>query len=92
MSSKREAALLHAIQTGVATDQSLGSSCGSPKHLRVGVNAAMCGIAALARIMIEKGIITVEEYQAALQAELEKEVARYEANLSAKLGRPVNLA
>ena len=53
---------VHAMQTAVKIDQERGS----PKHLRVGINSALCGQAALARLLVAKGIITWAEYQQAI--------------------------
>lgn len=69
--------LLHAMQTGVAYVQAKDPIDGSPKHLRVGINAAMIEHAALANLLIRKGIITDEEYVDGIIAELEREVERY---------------
>lgn len=75
-------AALHAMQSGVAVE--MGPST-EPKHLRVGVNAALVGSAALGRLLIEKGVITLDEYEAAMAAEMEAEQARYEQKLGVKL-------
>jgi len=74
-------ALMHAMQTGVAMDHARGSDDGSPKHLRVGVNSAQVGIAALTALLIERGIFTLDEYLESLAREARKEVDRYEALL-----------
>lgn len=79
----------HAMQSGVAyskdkTDQ-------EPKHLRVGINVALSDQAGLARLLIDKGIITDEEYAKALADEMEREVERYEANLSEQYGAEIKL-
>lgn len=80
------AALLHAMQSGVAMKMNYDPSETSPKHLRVGVNSAMCDHAALARLLVEKGIITREEYEAAITAEMGREVERYQVWLKEHLG------
>jgi hypothetical protein len=71
----------HAMQTAVAIDHARGNPDGSPKHLRVGVNAAMVDHAALATLLMDKGLITLDEYEAALAAAMEREVARYRDHL-----------
>jgi hypothetical protein len=81
---------MHAVQTGVAVSLDMGSSEATPKHLRVGINAALVDSGALATLLISKGLITVDEYQAALADMAEKERDRYEAALSA-LGAKVTL-
>ena len=87
MSKKTYLEAAHALQTGVRIDQEvLGSTDGTPKHLRVGVNIAMCDHSSLVRLLIKKGIITDEEYLAAITDGLNEEVDRYEKRLNVKLG------
>ena len=74
--------LLHAMQSGVAMKMERDGAETSPKHLRVGVNAAMCDHAGLVRLLISKGVITAEEYLAAITEEMRAEVRRYEETLS----------
>lgn len=76
----------HAMQSGVALKMNYDPNETSPKHLRVGVNSALCDSAALARLLIEKGLITREEYEAAIAAEMSREVERYETWLTEHLG------
>lgn len=85
---RRYHAAAHAMQTGVAAEHGKGSSDGSPKHLRVGVNSALVSVAALGALMIRKGLITLDEYEAAMADQMEAEAARYEA----RLGPGVRLA
>jgi hypothetical protein len=88
-------AAMHAVQSGVAMEIESGGEAGqqtTPKHLRVGVNAALVGNAAIARILIERGICTLTEYTAALATEAEAEQHRYEQRLSAELGTHVTLS
>lgn len=68
----------HAMQTGVAFEHQHGSQDGSAKHLRVGVNSAQVGLAAIAALLIEKEVFTLEEYTASLANEMEAEAKRYE--------------
>ncbi len=68
----------HAMQSGVAMKMNLDPSETSPKHLRVGVNSAMVDSSALAKLLIDKGIITMEEYEAAITEGMAREVALYE--------------
>lgn len=84
-------ALGHAVQSGVKFDQESGSECGSPKHLRVGVNLRACDHAAVVRLLIDKGIITEEEYYDSLIAEYKREIERYESVLTQRFGRTVKL-
>src|SRR5262249_21354503 len=75
-------ARLHAMQSGAAMPMQTGLAPTSPKHLRVGVNAAMCDHSALVQVLIAKGLLTWEEYYTALCQEMDAEVKRYEVALS----------
>jgi len=77
---------MHAMQSGVALDHSRGSNDGSPKHLRVGINSCLSDQAALARLLIAKGVITEAEYFAAILEGAELEVANYEQRLGLSNG------
>ena len=84
--------LCHAMQTGVAYKMEKDVSDTTPKHLRVGVNSAMVDSAALARVLMAKGVFTEGEYFHALIATMTDEVEKYQAWLSAKYGREIKLA
>jgi hypothetical protein len=84
-------ALLHALQTGVMYRQQLDPRDGTPKHLRVGINASKVDHAALVRLLIDRGIFTEAEYFVALLEEMKVEVQRYEAELSQHYGVKVTL-
>jgi purine-nucleoside phosphorylase len=93
---ERYVAAMHAMQSGVAADmetdpneRSQGAT--TPKHLRVGVNGALADQAALAKLLIAKGIITEAEYLEAVADAAEAEKARYEQLLSERFGKPVTL-
>jgi len=83
--------LAHAMQTGVAMMMNIDPSESSSKHLRVGINSAMSDQGALAKLLIDKGIITEEEYTRAMRDSMQREVDGYRAAL-AKHGMDVNLA
>jgi hypothetical protein len=82
-SKVRYEAAAHAMQSGVAFEHLNGGDDGSPKHLRVGVNSALVGNAALVRLLASKGLITFEEYEEAVADEMEREVQRYEDRINA---------
>ncbi len=84
-------AAAHAMQSGVAAEHAQGSQDGSPKHLRVGVNASMADHAGLVTLLIEKGIFTREEYTKAIADSMECEKERYEEHLKTKYGLNVRL-
>jgi hypothetical protein len=91
---RRLAAAQHAVQTGVLLElqrtRALAASgrpadvhrdddgaC-SPKHLRVGVNMAMVEASVLAKLLIDKGLVTEREYFEALCEGTEEEQRKYE--------------
>lgn len=84
--------LLHAIQTGITFEMEKGSKDTTPKHLRVGVNSALCDQAALVRLLIKKGVFTKEEYEEEILLELEREVKRYEDRILKNYDVIVHLA
>lgn len=81
----------HAMQTGVATMMGINANDMTVKHLRVGINASMVEIAALAKLLIKKGIITLDEYDKALADEMEAEVERYRQEIKDCTGMDVML-
>lgn len=84
--------LSHAIQSGVLGDMETGGDAGAnAKHLRTGVNIALCQIGGLAQLLIDKGIIGRDEYASAMINALEREVARYEELLTRRIGKKVTL-
>lgn len=85
----RYQAAAHAMQSGVAYDPDVTSQ--QPKHLRVGINAALVDHGGLVMLLIKKGLITEEEYFRAIAEAMEGERDRYEADLSKKFGKPITL-
>lgn len=85
------AAALKAVGQGVSIMQSHGSAEVSTRNLRVGINAAMIEVGALASLLISKGLITELEYmqQCAKLAVAEK--VDYERRIKDRLGREVSL-
>ena len=81
----------HAMQSGVAAEMNFDPAPTEPKHLRVGVNSALVGTAALAGLLIAKGVITLEEYEAAQAAQMEAERDAYAARISEHYGTNVQL-
>ncbi len=78
--------LSHAIQTGIMHYFHLRPDASQPKHLRVGIYTAKAEHYGLARLLMEKGVITVEEYEAAILRSLEEEKERYEQDLTELMG------
>lgn len=81
----------HAMQSGVAVKQGLDPTDTLPKHLRVGVNAAMVEQAALVRLLIDKGLVTEAEYVEALADKMEAEVESYKKWLQERTGAEIHL-
>ena len=92
---ERYEAAMHAVLTGVGyvmeREKGLRSSDTSLKQLRAGINSSMVDSAAMARLLMEKGVITDVEYRKALADEAEREVHRYEALLKAEFGVDIQL-
>ncbi|MER2536889.1 MAG: hypothetical protein ABTQ31_17185 [Rhizobiaceae bacterium] len=88
----RYALAAHAMQSGVAAEMGFDPKPTEPKHLRVGINAAMSDIGGLATLLIAKGVITEAEYLAAIADAMEREKDKYEQMLSARYGGNVTLA
>jgi hypothetical protein len=63
----------------------LRESAADPKHLRVGLNLTKADHAALAELLISKGIISDEEYTLAIIRRTEQE-AELQANEARKMG------
>lgn len=74
-------AACHAMQSGVAMKMNIDTNETTPKHLRVGVNAAMVEFDALTKLLFDKGIITELEFAEALAAAMREEVNKYEDEL-----------
>lgn len=77
---------LHGVQAGVSLELQHDPASGTPKHLRVGINSAQINDAALARLLVKKGLITWEEYAEEVRLEANRELDRYEDRLTAALG------
>lgn len=69
---------MHAMQTGVGLKMLRDPGETSPKHLRVGVNSALVETSAIAKLLVAKGIFTMEEFQESLTEMINLEVEAYE--------------
>jgi hypothetical protein len=79
--NKRYLDAAHAMQTGVAflmNSPEDDSKETEPKHLRVGINAAMADQDGLVTLLIEKGVFTQEEYLEAVADSMERERDLYQ--------------
>lgn len=88
---KRYRAACHAMQSGVAMMMNYDPKPTEPKHLRVGVNSALCDQAALVKLLVNKGVITRRDYEEALVTEMKREVAGYEEQLRKIVGANITL-
>ena len=87
----RYIALMHAMQTGVATKMSFDPSETSPKHMRAGTNSAILQTSALTKLLMDKGIITELEWWTVLVEFAENEVRLYQEAISAMMGEQIYL-
>jgi len=79
---ERYKAAMHAVQTAIRLEIETKGEQGAgatPKHLRLGINSALVDSGALARLLMQKGIITREEHLEMLAKVAEEEVKIYEA-------------
>lgn len=101
---ERYAAALHAVQSGIkwtmdldALDRAAGrkpayeEDATSPKHLRVGIDSLKAEQGGLVRLLVDRGVFTMEEYVAAMVEAMETEQKLHEDILSKRLGRKVHL-
>ena len=88
----RYESLLHAMQSGVAAKMNYAPGETTPKHLRVGVNAAMSDQGGLVKLLIAKGVITEAEYLDAITEMMAEEVHAYETELARLTGAKITLA
>lgn len=89
--NQRYMAAAHAMQSGVAMWMNYDPDETRPKDLRTGVNSAMVEHGALVKLLVEKGIITNEEFFTSLVEMMELEVKGYEERISAHVGTKVTL-
>ena len=89
---ERYTAAAHAMQSGVAAEMQIDPANVSPKHLRVGVNSSLVNSSALGELLINKGVITEDEYLEAMATGMEREQAAYEQRLSDHHGTKITLA
>ena len=85
----RYTAAAHAMQSGI--EFSKDKSEQQPKHLRVGINTAKVETGAVVALLVEKGVITNEEFARTAADFMEREAAEYQRELSKELGTDVKL-
>lgn len=72
----------HAIQSGLKMQSNFDKTITDPMDIRVGVNMLFVQQAALADLLMQKGIFTLEEYMAAMDRAAKTEKERLEKLLS----------
>lgn len=82
---------MHAVQTGVMYMMENGSKEAEPKQLRVGINSAMVSDAAIVKLLVDKGLITMDEFYKELADAAEKEAKLYTEALEQVYGVKVTL-
>lgn len=82
----------HAVQSGVAWKMRIDGAETEPKHLRVGVNSSLVSVSAVVKLLVAKGVFTLEEYMTALADATEEEAQLYADYLTAQLGTKVELS
>ena len=88
---ERYHAAAHACMTGAGYLVEKDPKVANPKHVRNGIDMRAVDTAALAGLLIEKGIITKVEYCEALANEAEAEQVRYEKTLRDLYGPDIKL-
>lgn len=81
--------LAHSVQSAVGWLLERDAKSGTPKHLRTGLDVTKCEQAALVNLLVDRGIITEEEYVRGINEMLEKEVQRHEAEAERHFGLKV---
>lgn len=74
---ERYNAAAHAMQSGVAATMHFDKGQIEPKHMRVGVNSSLVAIGVMTKLLIDKGVISSEEYWEAMADGMEEERDSY---------------
>lgn len=82
----RYMAAAHAMQSGVAMWMNYDAAETRPKDLRVGVNSALVSDGALVKLLVDKGVITHEEFMVSLIEMMEREVENYRQRINQRIG------
>lgn len=83
--------LSHAVQSGVAAELTINSAA-TPKQLRTGLDIGKAEYGALVALLVEKSLITEEEWSEKVLYFLRLEKKSYEDRLTAHYGKSVTLA
>lgn len=74
----------HRVQTAVAAVPQHPNQ--TPKHMRTGIDMSKSDLGGMAKLLIDKGVFTLEEYSTALADQAEIEADTYENELSVRFG------
>lgn len=86
------ARLTHAVQTGVLAEMNMtpsGPAIKDPKHLRTGINLAMASVSGLGKLLIDKGLITGDEYYEYMVEAYRREVENCEQRVFNATGNKI---
>jgi hypothetical protein len=83
--------LAHAVQSGIEYLKEYNPNLVNTKHLRTGIDLSKCEESALVRLLIEKGVITADEYFTKVNEVLKEEVKRSEKQLKDIIGTDITL-
>jgi len=72
----------HAMQSGVKAVDSPNDK--SFKHIRVGINSALVSNGAIVKLLIDKGVITLDEFEKYIAVAMEEEVESYKKMFAEK--------
>lgn len=87
-------AALHGVQSAIKYELMQkhpgmpGEAVDLIKHLRVGIDAQKAEFAALAYLLIDKGVFTADEYIEAMRLGMNEELARYTEHCRHEYGLP----
>jgi hypothetical protein len=81
----------HGVQAGIGMWMDLDPVLFTPKHLRVGIDAQKADLWGLAKLLMDKNVITRVEYHEAMAASMEEERGRWEKEIGERLGSKITL-
>lgn len=82
--------MMHGLQSSIAALMSFDLALGEKKHLRVGVDSALIQSSALARLLIEKDLITEEEFWDSTLIVLAEDLTKNRERFAKEMGVPVD--
>lgn len=86
--SERYERAAHRVQTAIAAVPSHPNQ--TPKHMRTGIDMSKSDLAGLSKLLMDKGLFTLEEYLTAIADQAEIEASNYEDELSSRFGKNIS--